>query len=60
MFEHFQWYDFVVIGVFASILQTLVFIALFVPGLGLMSGIVIWAIWNGWEWYERFRAHSDP
>jgi hypothetical protein len=54
IFKDFEWYDFLVIAVFAKVLQVLVIVTLM--GGGLVSATVIAVVWQLWLAYEKYRA----
>ena len=56
IFENFEWYDFLVIAVFAKVLQVLVIVTLM--GGGIVTATFIALVWQLWLAYERFRAKS--
>jgi|TARA_R110001592_G_scaffold124295_2_gene333079 hypothetical protein len=55
-FENFQWYDLPVILFFANALSTLFFATLM--GGGFMAGVLLLMTWEGWKFYESWRAKS--
>ena len=54
IFENFEWYDFLVIAVFAKVLQVLVIVTLM--GGGIVTATFIAIVWQLWLAYERFRS----
>jgi len=56
IFKDFEWYDFVVIAVFAKVMQVLVIVTLM--GGGLVSATILFVTWELWKAYEKFRANS--
>mgnify|MGYP000091222851 CR=1 FL=1 len=54
IFENFEWYDFLVIAVFAKVLQVLVIVTLM--GGGIVTATFIAIVWQLWLAYERFRV----
>ena len=54
IFENFEWYDFLVIAVFAKVLQVLVIVTLM--GGGIVTATFIALVWQLWLAYERFRV----
>ena len=55
-FENFEWYDFLVVAIFAKVFQVLIIVTLM--GGGIVTGIMLAFAWEGWRFYERFRAKS--
>ena len=53
-FADFEWYNFVVIGIFAKVMQVLVFITL--AGGGFTTATILFVVWELWKAYERFRG----
>jgi len=56
IFENFEWYDLVVIAVFAKVMQVLVILTLLGGGFYSITGLFI--VWEFWKAYERFRANN--
>lgn len=56
IFKDFEWYDFVVIAVFAKVMQVLVIVTLM--GGSLVTIIILTVVWELWKAYEKFRANS--
>jgi hypothetical protein len=56
LFENFEWYDFVVIAIFAKVMQVLVIVTLM--GGGLVTIIALTVVWQLWLAYEKFRANT--
>ena len=54
IFENFEWYDFVVIGIFAKVMQVLILLTL--VGGGFTTATILIVVWELWKAYERFRA----
>ena len=56
IFNDFEWYDFLVIAIFAKVLQVLVIVTLM--GGGIVTATFIALVWQLWLAYERFRARQ--
>jgi len=56
LFDLFEWYDVPVILFFSNLLSVLLLATVF--GGGLLSGALLLATWEGWKFYERFRARN--
>ncbi len=54
IFKDFEWYDFLVVAVFAKVLQVLVIVTLM--GGGIVTATFIALVWQLWLAYERFRS----
>jgi hypothetical protein len=54
IFKDFEWYDFLVVAVFAKVLQVLVIVTLM--GGGIVTATFIAIVWQLWLAYERFRS----
>ena len=49
-----EWYDLVVIAIFAKVMQVLVLLTL--AGGGFTTATILFVVWELWKAYERFRA----
>ena len=56
IFNDFEWYDFLVIAIFAKVMQVLVILTL--VGGGFITATILFVVWELWKAYERFRARS--
>jgi len=56
IFENFEWYDFLVVAIFAKVFQVLIIVTLM--GGGFVSGTILFVTWELWKAYERFRANN--
>ena len=56
IFNDFEWYDFLVIAIFAKVMQVLVILTL--VGGGFITATILFVVWELWKVYERFRARS--
>tara|TARA_R110000868_G_scaffold288073_1_gene548434 strand:- start:92 stop:280 length:189 start_codon:yes stop_codon:yes gene_type:complete len=56
IFENFEWYDFIVIAFFAKVFQVLIIVTLM--GGGITTLVILTVAWEGWRFYEKFRAKS--
>ena len=56
IFKDFEWYDFLVVAIFAKVLQVLVIVTLM--GGGIVTATFIAIVWQLWLAYERFRSKS--
>jgi hypothetical protein len=56
IFNDFEWYDFLVVAIFAKIFQVLILVTLM--GGGFVSATILYVTWELWKAYERFRANS--
>ena len=56
IFNDFEWYDFLVVAIFAKIFQVLILVTLI--GGGFVSATILYVTWELWKAYERFRANS--
>jgi len=54
LFENFEWYDFLVIAIFAKVLQVLVIVTLM--GGGIVTATILAVVWQFWLAYEKFRT----
>ena len=54
IFKDFEWYDFLVVAIFAKVLQVLVIVTLM--GGGIVTATFIAIVWQLWLAYERFRS----
>ena len=52
--KDFEWYDFLVVAIFAKVLQVLVIVTLM--GGGIVTATFIAIVWQLWLAYERFRS----
>ena len=57
IFKDFEWYDFVVIAIFAKVMQVLVILTL--VGGGLITGTILLVVWELWKAYEKYRAKYE-
>ena len=56
IFENFEWYDFLVVAIFAKVFQVLIIVTLM--GGGFVSATILFVTWEFWKAYEKFRANS--
>jgi len=56
IFKDFEWYDFLVVAIFAKVFQVLIIVTLM--GGGIITATFIAIVWQIWLAYERFRANS--
>ena len=56
IFENFEWYDFLVVAIFAKVFQVLIIVTLM--GGGFVSATILFVTWELWKAYEKFRANS--
>ena len=56
IFNDFEWYDFLVVAIFAKVFQVLILVTLM--GGGFVSATVLFVTWELWKAYERFRANN--
>ena len=56
IFNDFEWYDFLVIAIFAKVMQVLVILTL--VGGGFTTATILFVVWELWKAYERFRART--
>ena len=56
IFNDFEWYDFLVVAIFAKVFQVLILVTLM--GGGFVSATILYVTWELWKAYERFRANS--
>jgi hypothetical protein len=56
LFKNFEWYDFLVIAIFAKVFQVLIIVTLM--GGGLVTATILALVWQLWLFYERLRAES--
>ena len=54
IFKDFEWYDFLVVAIFAKVLQVLVIVTLM--GGDIVTATFIAIVWQLWLAYERFRS----
>ena len=54
IFENFEWYDFLVVAIFAKVFQVLILVTLM--GGGFVSATILLVTWELLKAYERFRA----
>ena len=55
-FENFEWYDFLVVAIFAKVFQVLIIVTLM--GGGFVSATILFITWEFWKAYEKFRANN--
>lgn len=56
IFKDFEWYDFLVVAIFAKVFQVLIIVTLM--GGGFVSATILFVTWELWKAYERFRANN--
>jgi len=56
IFENFEWYDFLVVAIFAKVFQVLIIVTLM--GGGFVSATILFVTWELWKAYEKFRANN--
>jgi hypothetical protein len=54
IFKDFEWYDFLVVAIFAKVFQVLVIITLM--GGGIVTATILAVVWQFWLAYEKFRT----
>ena len=56
IFKDFEWYDFLVVAIFAKVFQVLIILTLM--GGGFVSATILFVTWELWKAYEKFRANN--
>ena len=56
IFKDFEWYDFLVVAIFAKVFQVLIIVTLM--GGGFVSATILFVTWELWKAYEIFRANN--
>jgi len=56
IFKDFEWYDFLVVAIFAKVFQVLIIVTLM--GGGFVSATILFVTWELWKAYEKFRANN--
>ena len=56
IFKDFEWYDFLVVAIFAKVFQVLIIVTLM--GGGFVSATILFVTWEFWKAYEKFRANN--
>ena len=56
IFKDFEWYDFLVVAIFAKVFQVLIIVTLM--GGGFVSATILFITWEFWKAYEKFRANN--
>ena len=56
IFKDFEWYDFLVVAIFAKVFQVLIIVTLM--GGGFVSATILFVTWELWKANEKFRANN--